>query len=230
MVDTRQGNELNADFNGAEEGTAGPVLYHCVNRPVTDDSLRPTCLREVNGRKDTFLFAATHLSKALAFAFDYHNESPGIICNGAIDGTPDEFAIICNRDKTLNELPYIKVYAFPADGFEYADPGTESRQSVSTQAMPLAKAKVVLETSNVEDLMRHGLQIFSTDKTFDQLGGQKFFDSGNAVTNEDWLGQLLKTGNFHWENHERGLNPTPELLRALIPAVASKPASLNPGT
>jgi hypothetical protein len=168
VSDTRQGNEPKYDFTGAAEGTVRPVLYHCVNHPMTGDSLQPRCLREVNGRKDTFLFAATRLSKALAFAFDYHSElpeSPGIICNGAIDGTPDEFAIICNRNKTLNELSHIKVYAFPADGFEYVDPGTESRQSVSTQAMPLSKAKMLLETSNVEDLMRHGLQIFSTDKT-----------------------------------------------------------------
>jgi hypothetical protein len=216
--------DLKADFAGAQP----PVLYHCINRPITGDALLPTCRRTVNGREDDFLFAATHLSKALAFAFDYHG-ADGIVCNGAVSGTPDEFVIICNRDKTLNELPPIKVYAFPSQGFAPAWPGTDSRQSVSTQAMPLASAKLVLETGSVDDLMRHGLQIFSTDKTFEELGGNRFFESSAAAaSNEDWIARLYKSGGFHWENNERGINPTPK-LRAMLMPQAAQPTVLKPG-
>lgn len=214
---------IGADFAGAARAKEAPVLYHCINRPLLGDALQPTCVREINGVTDTFLFAATHLTKALAFAFDYHATEPGIIRNGGIKGTPDEYAIVCNRGKTLGQLPSIKVYAFAADGFQHVDPGWDSRQCVSTQAVPLSKARLVLETSSVDDLMRHGLQIFSTDKTFDELGRQQFLDRDSTLPTTEWLAGLLKSGAFRWENHQRGLSPNLVLKRALMPALVLTP-------
>lgn len=208
----KQGDGLHSHFLGSASKPTGRILYHCVNQPVQGNALLPTCERTVNGQEGNYLFAATHLSKALAFAFDYKSECPDIVRNGGIAGTDDEFVIICKGEKTLREMPLVEVYAFDSETFEQAWPGQESRQFVSQHPLPLAKTKLVLKTNNVEDLMRHGLQIFSTEKTFSELGGAEFLDLDSAVPDEDWLMQLLDRGDFRWENKERQINPTPQLL------------------
>lgn len=92
------------------------MLYHCLYKEPEGDQLLPTCEREVNGRTDKFLFAATHLSKALAFAFSYHDGE--IICNGGIDETDEEFALVCGGKATLDKERHIRVYGFSSKGFE----------------------------------------------------------------------------------------------------------------
>ena len=98
----QQNSGLNGHFTEVASQTKGQQLYHCVNKPIRGDSLLPTCKRTVFEHEDTYLFAATHLSKALAFAFEYNKECPDIICNGGITGTDHEFAVICKGTKTLN--------------------------------------------------------------------------------------------------------------------------------
>jgi hypothetical protein len=66
--------------------------------------------------------------------------------------------------------------------------------------MPLVKTKLVLNSDKPEDLMRHGLQIFSTEKTFAELGGPEFLKGSEGLTAEEWLMQLLHSGKFRWEN------------------------------
>jgi hypothetical protein len=188
----------------------GQTLYHCVNREPEGDALQPTCLRNVNGRTEKYLFATPYLSKALAFAFDYHNGE--IICNGSVDGTPDEFAIVCNRSETLNAPRHIRVFSFSGKNFEQAY-DAESHQCVSTHPVPFKDTKTVLETQNIDDLMRGGLQIFSTEKQCDELLAEDFFGRAGqpAATNIEWLRNLVKDEGFVWENKERGVNPNQAL-------------------
>jgi len=196
------------------------LLYHCVNQPLVGNVLRAGCRREVNGREADFLFAGSYLSKALPFAFDYNrSKADGILANGVIEGTPDEYAIVTDRDKTFKALPQSKVYAFSSEGFEEAWPGEDSRQWVSQKDVSLDKSHLVLEIDSVDDLMRNGLQIFSTDKTVEELGGKKFLDGRSGGV--QGLGELLESGEFRWENRERGINPNPalELALGLRPAV-----------
>jgi hypothetical protein len=187
-------------------------LYHCVNREPVGDALEPTCEREVNGRTDKFLFATSYISKAMAFSFDYHDDGE-IICNGSIDGTRDEFAIICDRANTLSRPRHIQLFAFSGEGFESLSEG--ARQSVSTKRMPFAEAECLFISNDVEDTMRYGLQIFATDKTLDQLLDEGFLENWRGdgkFTQIDWLHHLVRNEGFHWENQERNLNPNQKLL------------------
>jgi|GEM_PF-1584382 len=187
------------------------TLYHCIYGTIQGDGLEPTCLGEVNGREDRFLFAASHLTKALAFAFSYH-EGTEIICNGAITGTEDEFAIIMNSETTINKAFDAKIFAFPDTGFEEAWPGTEARQYVSTQTVPFSKTRIALEIKSADDLMRHGLQIFSTPDTLSEHEIKNFLkEDYEGASNEEWLFHLLKNKGFVWENQRRGINPNTAL-------------------
>lgn len=204
----------------------GRILYHCMNREPEGDALMPTCEREVNGRTERFLFATPYLSKSLAFAFDYH-DGKEIICNGGIDGTDHEFAIICDRDHTLSVPRTITVFAFPDTGFEDIP---SARQCVSTKPVPFTEAKPVLEFDNIDGLMHHGLQIFSTSKTLDQLLDEDFFSQKKSnVSNEAWLCNLVCREGFVWENLDRNINPTPKLLDQYNLTTAAQGAKPRPG-
>lgn len=198
----------------AESSPPERTLYHCLYREPEGKTLNPTCVREVNGQEESFLFAASYFTKALAFAFSYHSDKGEIICNGGIDGSPDEFAIICNRDETLNAPRHIRVFSFSSRDFEQAW-GPESRQYVSTQPLAFAETQCVFEAGNIEDLMRQGLQIFSTDKTLEKLMAQNFHETAGlpAQSNNEWLRNLVRDEGFIWENRDRGINPTPQLMK-----------------
>ena len=180
-----------------------------MNREPQGDALEPTCVREVNGRTDKFLFASPYISKTMAFSFDYHDKGE-IIMNGGIDGTRDEFAIICDRETTLTRPRHIQLFAFSGDGFETLS----GRQSVSTRRVPWAEADCLFVSHDVEDTMRYGLQIFSTDKTLDQLLAENFCEKYCDMQGSDGerLYQLVRDQGFRWENQARNLNPTPQLL------------------
>lgn len=188
------------------------TLYHCMNREPVGDALMPTCEREANGRTERFLFATPYMSKALAFAFDYH-EGKEIICNGGIDGTDDEFAIICDRNRTLNAPRVIRLYAFDDPGFEDIP---KARQCVYDHPVPLIETRLVLESDNVEDLMLRGLQIFSTPQTLDALCEQNFLEKmHDCPDNESWLVDLVAKEGFVWENLNRDVSPTAKILERL---------------
>ena len=216
--------------SAGKDQTPVPELYHCLYRQPEGNALKATCEREVNGHTGTFLFAATHLTKALAFSFSYHDSE--IMCNGGIGKTTDEFAIICNRSQTLNAPRHIRVFAFSAEGFEHVGrPEHDSRQMVSPKDMPFDKTRLVFETQDVQDIMKQGLQIFSTDKTVDELFAENFFDTDRPhMTQEQWLHSLVQRPDFTWENKAQGINPNKLLLSEFsrLDAVTAKPAKLIP--
>jgi hypothetical protein len=201
------------------------VLYHCMNREAVGDNLMATCEREVNGRTDKFLFATPYMTKALAFSFDYYGTE--IICNGNVGDTPHEFAIICDRDETLAKPRPIRVYSFSPDGFENVGEG--SRQYVSSRPVYFKDTKIVFETNDVNEIMKRGLQVFSTPKTIDQLLAENFHEQfSRAATLEESLYDLTRQG-YVWENRARNLNPTPELAQAFGSLQQSKPSGPKPG-
>jgi len=203
----KEGEDLLAGCQPAER-----TLYHCLYKTPEGHSIQPTCLRDENGRQDRFLYATPYLSKALAFSFSYHN-GKDICMNGPIEGTPQEFAIVCRREETLTAPRPAHVYGFSSDGFE-AIPG--ARQYISTAPVPFNRATLLFETNDINDVMSNGVQIFSVNETpaefFKPRGLNDHYGSG--LSNEEMLFRLVRDGHAKWENRERGIGVCQELLDA----------------
>ena len=172
-------------------------LFHCLNKPPQGDALQVTCERDVNGRTGQFLFAATHLSKALAFSFSYHDEE--VLCNGAIEDTDDEFIIICGGQKTLDKNRNITVLKFSAEGFE---PIKGGRQCVSESAIKFSDTDTVLQATSIHELMQNGLQIFLLDEDLDQDKADTYFEFFEGKCPAEYLSFLMKNQNMRWINAE----------------------------
>jgi hypothetical protein len=203
-----------ASFNGgAGRARQGLTLYHCLYKDPKGDALTPgATVFDVNGRPGRYLFAATHLSKALAFAFSYHHGEAA--ANGGLDESPDEYVLICGRSETLAKPRHIRVFAFDGAGFEMAH-GPDSRQYVSENPVPFRDTALVLETTDVADLMRNGLQIFGTEKSAQQLEADGFLDRFDAPSHRAYLQKIVREEGFVWENRLRGIRPDPVLLRMM---------------
>ena len=213
------------------------TLYHALYKDPQGDALLPLSERAVNGRTDKFLYATHSFSKAMAYAFSYHNRQD-IGGNGQIDGTPDEFAIVCTRDKTMNEPRNLRIYSFSSKNFEPVD-GCPSiaRQWVSTQPQPFREATLSYQTDDVHELMRRGLQIISV-----AMGPDEFYASGLADKYwntpgpaENMLAAMIRDGVGKWENKERthpngksSLRPNVKIQAALDALNASTPRGPRP--
>ncbi|HEY8189872.1 MAG TPA: hypothetical protein VIF12_04255, partial [Micavibrio sp.] len=162
----------------------------------------PLSLRTEGGREEKFLYATPYLAKALAFAFSYHDLE--ILCNGGIDGSAGEFAVVTGGEKTLQAPRHIRVFAFSDDGFEQT---CDERQFVSTRPVPFSKTKLVLETTDISEFMRHGLQIFLLEQPGCDLVQNDFMDRFYGAHSEMLL-RLMKKDNARWINQERGINPS----------------------
>lgn len=166
------------------------------------------------------VFAATHLTKALAFGLIGGDGEK--LFNTAIDGTDGELVVICDREKTMSRARDITVYSFPSDSFEVMP--HMQRQAVSPQAVPFDQADIALQAKNAEDLMRAGLQIFSFKESFKEA-----YDSPqdkslrSAASLPQALGTLIEKGDIVWENHAHGINPNPVLAARM--GIDLKPAA-----
>jgi 8-oxo-dGTP pyrophosphatase MutT (NUDIX family) len=234
-------DRVSAVKSGQDLVTGAPhaerTLYHALYKDPQGDALLPLSDRTVNGRRDNFLFATHHFSKAMAYAFSYHNRQD-IGGNGQIDGTPDEFAIVCTRDKTMNEPRNLRIYSFSSNGFEPMD-GCPSiaRQWVSTSAVKFKDTELCYETTDVHELMRRGLQIISV-----AMGPDEFYSSGLADKywntpgpSENMLAAMIRDGVGKWENKERthpngvsSLRPNEKIQAALDALTGRKPAGPGP--
>ena len=213
-VNCLEGDRMAIKEHFIQEAQSTITLYHCLYKEPEGDALKVTCDREVNGRTDRFLFAATHLTKALAFSFSYHTDE--IICNGGINDTTEEYAVICNRSKTLSAPRHVRVLAFSGEGFELVGRAEQdTRQMVSTKDMPFKNTSLVFQTDNVQDIMKQGLQIFSTEKTVDELFAEDFFgEKRENMSQKEWLHSLTKRSDFTWENNVQEINPSTVLLES----------------
>lgn len=182
------------------------MLYHCLYKEPEGEALLPTCEREVNGRTDTFLYAATHMSKALAFSFSYHE---GEVClNSGIPDTDEEFVIVCGGQPTLDKPRHVRVYGFADDGFEEIQ---GYRQAVSRNAVNFSDTQLVLETTDIKDLMENGLQIFLMQETADEWEKEEMFET-YVQKQGGILYNLVREGRAHWINMEQSVNPNQKLL------------------
>jgi len=192
-------------------------LYHCIPVAARGTEITPSAnygatiphdiCNKLGIEPDTqtpLVFAATHLTKALAFGLIGGDGEK--LFNAAIEGTNDELVVICDREKVLNRMRDITVYSFASDAFEVL-PHME-RQAVSPQAVPFDQAAVELQAKSAADLMRAGLQIFSFKENFAAV-----YDSQQdrllkaAKSLPQALGTLLKKGDIVWENQAQGIHP-----------------------
>ncbi len=191
------------------------TLYHCFYREPKGDSILASCFRDVAGEPKPYLFAATHLSKALAFAFSYHDNE--VLMNSGIEGTDDEIVVLCGGQETLDKPRHIRVYSFSSEGFSEIP---KARQAVSEFPMPFAKTQLMLETRDINDLMREGLQIvvlplkvedYMLDD--DQNKASQIF--GSSLSPHDFLARMMRELDARWINEERGINPCKTLKHSL---------------
>lgn len=203
-------------------------LYHCLYKKPQGDSLLATCFREVNGETKNYLYAATHLTKALAFAFSYHDNE--VVFNANYEHPENEIVVLCGGQDTINKPRHIRVYGFPDDGFTEIPHG---RQAVSENPMPFSRTRLVLETTDIDDLMKRGLQIFVLPKKLDAYFApedenrysQKHWEDGNR-----WgqlMAKIIEHDGAVWLNRERGINPCP-LLSQDIPDTPARAKRANP--
>jgi len=186
-------------------------LYHCLHRAPQGAALLPTCEREIDGVTDHYLFAATCVSKSLAFAFSYHGASPEIVMNGGIYGTSEEFCILIGGDETLNAKRNIQVLSFSSAGFK--EIGHGSRQAVSTAPLPFSQTSTILETDNIDDLMRNGLQIFCLNEP-NVENALEMIARHDAKSTMAMLTALMVEENMRWINVERSISPYQKLRKS----------------
>lgn len=188
------------------------LLYHCMYKEPVGNALLATCFRNVNGEEKNYLYAATHLTKALAFSFSYHDNE--VLMNSGIDGSDNEMVIVCGGQATLDKKRHIRVYAFPDDGFIEIP---KARQAVSENPMPFSKAEKILETRDINDLMEKGLQIIvlpgSMEDYSDQEGldivSKKYWRQGS--THGDIVSAIMSDLGARWINLERNIGICPVL-------------------
>lgn len=217
-------------------GTPHPerTLYHALYKTPQGNALLPLSDRVENGKRSLYLYATHSFSKAMAYAFSYHS---GEICaNGLIQGTPDEFAIVCRR--MLDDKRLTRIFNFSSRGF--APVGgcpSVAQQWVSEKPQPFAQAALCYQTGDIHELMRRGLQIISVDMTapeFTQAGlAAKYL--GMPGANENMLAALIRDGIGRWENRERthpnghsSLRPNRKIQAALDALNAAGPREPGP--
>lgn len=200
-------------------------LYHCLYKKPTGDALLATYEGEFSGISGKFLFAATHLTKALAYAFSYHDRE--VMGNGEIEGTDNEFVVLRASKNPLEKERHIIVLSFNKDGFIPLEEG--SRQSVLPTNLPFEKTTRVLETTHYQDLMQKGLQIFvfNDSKYPDSMNHGIFKYTDKFPTMESGFAHLLNTGYLRWINREENIGICPTLKIKIqaeeIPAFLNDP-------
>lgn len=194
------------------------TLFHAMRSMPDGHALKPGLERDVNGKKGKFLFATPYLAKTLMFAFDWH--AGEAILGGAVEGSPDQYIIICEKEKTLAKKIYLRVYSFNGEGFEKTLYGSayipracegkirDTREFFTEKEVPLSRMTVAYEITDIETLMRKGLQIFSTSETKKELIEEGFVgEKYHALSAHAWLAELQASEGFIWENAHRGINP-----------------------
>ncbi len=233
-------DRVSAVKSGQDLVTGAPqaerTLYHALYKDPQGDALLPLSDREENGKRAFYLYATHAFSKAMAYAFSYHTGE--IRCNGSIQGTPDEFAIVC-RDM-LDDPRHVRIYSFSSKGFDPVDGcPSRARQWVSTDAKPFSETEMCYETTDIHELMRRGLQIISVDMTAEELDSQqpslmqKYFDVSDS--NVGMLAAMIHDGVGRWENRERthpngysSLRPNEKIQAALDALTGRKPQEPAP--
>jgi hypothetical protein len=230
--------EIANPFNDASEPAPAPTLYHCIPWAAEGTAIRtstnygtniPQSVRDTLGMGEghqPLVFAATHLSKALAFGMP--KGAQGML-NTEVPNSDKELYLCADRDNTMKMQLNATVYAFSGKGFVPL-PNAE-RQSVSLHEVPFAETKQVFHASSPQDLMRGGLQILAFRETLKELENgdhqTSFIERMMKETGLDLfacMGKMVRDGRLVWENQASGINPDPALAKALGVELGSRPA------
>ncbi|MER9159081.1 NUDIX hydrolase [Mesorhizobium sp. M0778] len=184
------------------------TLYHCLNRPLVGNSLRPTYVLDGTLR----LFAASVVSKAAVFAFDYHRRNE-IVFNGPIEGTPDEFCLVYDCALEALSMRGASIYSFQSEGFESCR--NAPRQWITTRELPIDSCMLAFQTKTVDDLMRLGVQVFSLNLLHDQVNLNHVLSEFTSLGPIGYLRKLTLKKMVIWENLNRGINPNAVLLERI---------------
>ncbi len=212
------------------------VVYHCIPVTPRGDCIYPSdrygtdispTVRQQLGipaeGKVPLVFASPHINKAMAFALQGGLGEK--IMNCTIAGTDQELVIACDRATMLARVRDITIYEIPARGF--ADLPYAERQCVAPHAIPFKETRVAFKASNVQDLMRAGLQIISfTDAAKENGDYSCLLSAMQARGNKDIypvVADMIRAGKMIWENQAANLNPDPHLAQklGLVPALSS---------
>lgn len=203
------------------------TLYHVSRRGAFEgDFLRPDMgkEREINGVTAKWLYASPYISKTLIFAFDWQNEA---IIGGSVAGTDQQFITVCERSRTMQKPVSLKVYSFAGKGhgFQKTLAGEayirskyeklDTREFVTQQPIPLSALTLAHEVNSIEDAMRLGLQIFSTERAKQELLDEDFLGESYYKTPlMEWYAGLPERG-FVWENGAQNVNAHPVIQELL---------------
>lgn len=186
-------------------------LYHGMRNTTQGNQLELGHEREINGVVGRYLFATPYLSKVMMFAFDWH--AGEAILGGAVEGTDDQYIVICERSKTLQKPISLFIYELPSDNFKkclsgspYVGKPADTREYYSHMSVPLSQTRIAFHISSIDELMRHGLQIFSTEKSMQELKQQGFMNLTSRTTSEMSIIQYYHDFQMTWENRERKVN------------------------
>ncbi len=196
------------------------TLFHAIPGVPEGDAIKtsanygadiPATVRTLLGmppdEQTPLVFAATNLDKALAFTIIKGEK----LFNTFVESAQTEIAVVVDREKFMSRERDATIFSFPDEGFVRLP--HYQNQSVSTKAVPFAKTEVAATIKNADDMMRHGLQIFSFEKSFGDLFGDKDAEKLSAAKSDkemlDTLSQLVKSGTIVWENRARNINPNP---------------------
>lgn len=204
------------------------ILYHCVPHDIEGDEIRASIgygsmppaevaaqLGIAPGEKIPLVFASDHQSKALAFSFSY---ARGEIGGNATLEDGCEFAIVTNREQTMNAPRSGTMYSFSADNFVQLC----EQQFVSPLPVPLSRTQEVMKIKSTDDLMRAGLQILSYVGNIKQLQAEREQIS-QKIPGGDWyteIAAMVQSGQIVWENQARNINPHPAMKKELETSTA----------
>ncbi len=226
--------KLQAGFNTEAGDDAPQMLYHAIPVAPQGNEIRLSekygakipaeVLQQLNvagtDHHPPLVFATAHLSKALAFGLD--GFAGDKLMNMAIHGTDDELVIVTNRNDTMGRKRNGAIYSFSGAGF--AELPNMERQLVSATAVPFSQTVKVMDVTSAEDLMRAGLQILSFRETARELWQDPKIDALLKGDFNKGMREMIAEGRVVWENHARGINPSPALARQLGIDTAPTPA------
>lgn len=232
------------NYQSLQSGQDHQPVYHCIPVTPEGDGIRTSTnygknippevqkkLSLSNTEKTPLVFAATHITKSMAFGLQGNLGEK--LFNSAVENSDNEMVLACDRKALMERERDITIYKLSGKDFEVL-PNAE-RQAVSTKPVPFSQTEIAFKGKNAEDLMRGGLQILAFNESFQELNGHEFINKtmaerGHKNLNE-FLGDMVREGKVIWQNRESGINPDPALAKQIgvsLSPTPQKPAPQKP--
>lgn len=142
-------------------------LYHCAKTKPEDGVLRPHAEIEQGGQKRKLLFGNDLLSLALSHAFSKKNHE--VLARGRIARSYDSWILLCGGSDTLTRPRKAHVYALQRQNFEPVQQNALLTEWASANIYTIECVKNVMESSDLNEYMSHGLQIFVINDRYETI-------------------------------------------------------------